>query len=243
MPETFVVGDIHGALKALEQLIEILPLQNQDRLIFLGDYVDGWPESAGVLDYLMELQKHYFCTFIKGNHDIWCESWLSGEAPSPEWLQHGGLATAESYSRLDAKQIGAHLEFLDRMKLYYIDEENRLFIHAGFSSVHGPLHERYESNFTWDRTLWETALATDGRIAPDSKKYPRRLLLFKEIYIGHTPTINFDSDIPMHAASVWNIDTGAGFYGKLSAVNITTKQYFQSDIVKDLYPDAKGRGM
>jgi serine/threonine protein phosphatase 1 len=45
----------------------------------------------------------------------------------------------------------------------------------------------------------------------------------------------------MHAINVWNIDTGAAFTGKLSAIDIDTKDVFQSDTVKDLYPYEQGR--
>ncbi|MBP1223281.1 putative phosphodiesterase [Flavobacterium sp. 1355] len=46
MKRTLVFGDIHGGLKALIQLLEKIVLNQNDRLIFLGDYVDGWSESA-----------------------------------------------------------------------------------------------------------------------------------------------------------------------------------------------------
>ncbi|MBS1567650.1 MAG: hypothetical protein JST39_24920 [Bacteroidetes bacterium] len=127
------------------------------------------------------------------------------------------------------------------MRSYYIDDANRLFIHAGFSSMHGPVKERYETNFYWDRTLWEMALIMDSRVSRDSKLYPKRLLLFKEIFIGHTPTTNYDSTIPMQACNVWNADTGAAFAGPLSALEVDTKEFLQSDIVQQLYPKEKGR--
>ena len=107
--------------------------------------------------------------------------------------------------------------------------------------MHGPGRDRYESNYYWDRSLWELALATDDRISKDSNRYPKRLRLYSEIFIGHTPTINYDSMLPMHAANVWNVDTGAAFTGKLTAMNVETKEYWQSEIVQKLYPGEKGR--
>lgn len=238
---TYVIGDIHGALKALQQVIQKLNLRSDDRLIFLGDYVDGWSQSADVISYLMELDAQYRSIFIKGNHDAWCEDWLNGSLPNQTWMFQGGKLTVESYRSYTDSERKVHLEFFNRMQNYYVDEQNRLFIHAGFSSMHGPRHEHYESNYSWDRTLWEMALTMDKRIKKDSKLYPKRLLLFEEIYIGHTPTLSYDVDVPMQACNVWNIDTGAAFYGKLSALNIDTKEIFQSDIVMDLYPGEKGR--
>lgn len=241
MKRTIVIGDIHGALKALVQLMEKVAPQPEDRLVFLGDYVDGWSQSAEVIRYLMALDRKHTCIFIKGNHDAWCEDWLAGQLPSDTWLFHGGRLTVESYGRLGETERLEHLSFFNRMRNYYIDQQNRLFIHAGFSSMHGPDHEPYKSNYSWDRTLWEMALTMDKRIRKDSKLYPRRLLLFEEIYIGHTPTLNYDVTVPMQACNVWNLDTGAAFTGRISAMDIDIRTVWQSDVVQELYPGEKGR--
>jgi serine/threonine protein phosphatase 1 len=74
-----------------------------------------------------------------------------------------------------------------------------------------------------------------------SKFYPKRLKIFREIFIGHTPTTNYDSEIPMQAHHVWNVDTGAAFKGRLTAMDVDTKEYWQSDPVWKLYPNEKGR--
>ncbi|PSL33587.1 metallophosphoesterase family protein [Chitinophaga ginsengisoli] len=241
MARTFVIGDIHGALRALEQVLERVKLKADDQLIFLGDYVDGWSQSAQVIDYLMQLEKQYHCTFIKGNHDAWCESWLMGGYPDQTWQFNGGRETVASYDGYSQSQKNSHIIFFNRMKDYVIDAENRLFIHAGFTSMHGPAMERYDTSYHWDRTLWEMAITMDKRIKKDSKLFPKRLLVFNEIFIGHTPTINYDVDIPMNGCNVWNVDTGAAFYGKLTAMDIDTKKFWQSDPVQQLYPNEKGR--
>ena len=241
MSRTIVIGDIHGALKALDQLLTKIAPQIQDKIIFLGDYVDGWSESAQVVQYLIQFDRMHHCIFLKGNHDAWCEQWLRGEPADQEWLFHGGKSTVNSYANFSQEERATHLEFYNRMRNYFVDDTNRLYIHAGFSSMHGPEKEHYETNYFWDRTLWEMALAMDKKAKKDSKLYPKRLLLYKEIYIGHTPTLNYDIDIPMQAINVWNIDTGAAFLGKLTAIETETKEFWQSDIVQQLYPNEKGR--
>lgn len=237
----FVIGDIHGAYRALHQLIERIQPQSSDTLIFLGDYVDGWSQSAQVIRYLLQLAEAHHCIFIKGNHDAWCERWMQSGIPEPGWLMQGGAATVESYRGIPAEKMKLHLAFFNRLRNYYVDAENRLFIHAGFSSMHGPEKEHYETNYYWDRTLWEMALTMDKRIQKDSRLYPKRLLLYKEIFIGHTPTLGYDEVLPMHACNVWNMDTGAAYYGKLSAMNIDTCEIWQSDEVRTLYPGEMGR--
>ena len=241
MAKTYVIGDVHGALRALRQVIERVGPRREDRLIFLGDYVDGWSQSREVIEYLLLLATEYDCIFIKGNHDAWCEEWLNGWGPSRDWLFHGGEATVSSYAGITTAEVERHLDFFYRMLPYYEDGDGRLFIHAGFASMHGPGAEHYVSNYFWDRTLWETALAVDDRIPKDSIFYPKRLLVYDEVFIGHTPTTNYGFDVPMHRCNVWNVDTGAAFTGKVTAMDIASKKYIQSDIVQKLYPGEKGR--
>ena len=57
MNRTLVIGDIHGSLKALQQIIEKAAVNETDQLIFLGDFVDGWSQSFEVIQFLIELEK------------------------------------------------------------------------------------------------------------------------------------------------------------------------------------------
>jgi len=238
---TFAIGDIHGGLKALIQVLNKIGVKDEDTLIFVGDYVDGWSESAQVIEFLVELSDKINCIFIKGNHDVWCEDWLRNGDVNQTWYMHGGKETIDSYEGFSNETKQIHLELFNNMPLYYLDDENRLFLHAGFTSMHGVKREVFETTLYFDRTLWEMALTMDTNIEEGSPMYPNRLKHYKEIYIGHTPTINFNINEPMQAVNVWNIDTGAAFTGKLSGINIATKEVFQSDNLPELYPDEKGR--
>ncbi|MCD2257767.1 metallophosphoesterase [Psychroserpens luteolus] len=238
---TLAIGDIHGGLQALIQLLHRAKVTKDDALIFVGDYVDGWSESAQVIEYLIDLSKTNTCIFIKGNHDVWCEDWLRTGYGEPVWLMHGGEETVESYQGFSEEDKGRHLDFFESMPLYHIDDQNRLFIHAGFTSKEGVTQEIDQENFYFDRTLLEMALTMQRRVIQSPQSYPYRLKNYKEIYIGHTPTIRFNSDLPINALNLWNIDTGAAFTGKLSAVDINTKAIFQSDALPDLYPNELGR--
>jgi len=241
MKRTLAIGDIHGADKALEQVLERVQLTGNDTLIFLGDYVDGWSESKEVIDRLIRLNASYKCIFIKGNHDLWCEDWLGMKGKDSTWIRHGGNETIQSYLHANLEERDRHWNFFREMKDYYIDENNNLFIHAGFFSENGPAYEEHPSNCCWDRTLWEMALAADPKIERDSIFYPKRLKLFNEIFIGHTPTTKYKIEVPMNALNVWNIDTGAAFTGKLTVLDIQTKEFWQSDVVQTLYPEESGR--
>ena len=238
---TLVIGDIHSGLRALEQLLHRAKVTTDDRLIFLGDYVDGWSEAAETVDFLIELDETHSCIFLRGNHDELCLKWLSDDEDNPMWIEHGGRATIDSYNRADESSRDIHIMFYENLTNYYLDEANRLFLHAGFTSMKGVEHEHFTKNFYWDRTLWETALSVNPDMMVESPYYPKRLRHYSEIYIGHTPVTYMGKTVPQKAANVWNIDTGAAFKGPLSVIDVDTKKVWQSDPVHTFYPGEKGR--
>ena len=244
MNRKLVIGDVHGGLKAIHQVLERANVTNNDTLIFLGDFVDGWSESPEVLDFLIGLQKKQACIFIRGNHDELLLDWLLGNNENIDeklWFQHGGEATVLSYQNINAETKEKHIQFLQSLKDYYLDDKNRLFIHAGFTNMKGVEHEFFKPLFYWDRTLWETALAIDNQLSKDAITYPLRLKIYNEIFIGHTPVTKIDETIPVNKACVWNVDTGAAFKGKLTIMDVDTKEFWQSDSLPELYPTEKGR--
>jgi serine/threonine protein phosphatase 1 len=241
MSRTLVIGDIHGGLKALIQVLDKTKITTEDKLIFLGDYVDGWSETSQLLDFLINLNETHNCIFMIGNHDLWHLDWLKDGIVNESWVVNGGKATIDSYAKSNLEQKNNHLDFLLSMKGFHIDEYNRLYVHAGFTSVYGAQKEKYHSNFSWDRTLWETALCIDKNIGIDSPYFPARFKLYKEIFIGHSATTKYGIHEPMNIFNIWNIDTGAGFSGKLTIIDVKTKEYWQSEFTKDLYPNEGGR--
>jgi serine/threonine protein phosphatase 1 len=238
---TLIIGDIHGGLRALHQIMERAKVTPSDTLIFLGDYVDGWSQSPQVIDYLIKLQTNHNCVFIRGNHDELLLEWLNKTKDNPLWYKHGGESTVLAYANVSEESVKKHVEFLQSLENYYLDEENRLFIHAGFTNVNGVDYEYFPKLFYWDRTLWETALAMDKTLQMEDLYYPKRLTLYKEIYIGHTPVSRIDKATPVKMANVWNIDTSAAFEGPLTIMDVNTKEFWQSEPLHHLYPNEKGR--
>ena len=238
---TLVIGDIHGGLRALHQIMERANVTTKDNLIFLGDYVDGWSQSPQVIDYLIDLKKTHNCICILGNHDELVLEWLEKNKENLTWNSHGGESTVLAYSKVDKTTINNHIDFLKTLKNFHLDEQNRLFVHAGFTNMNGVDFEYFPKLFSWDRTLWETALALDKTMKEDHPFYPKRLTLYKEIYIGHTPVSRINQTVPVQMANVWNVDTGAAFKGPLTIMDVDTKEFWQSETLPHLYPNEKGR--
>ncbi len=119
--EVGFIGDIHGALRPLEQLVAMARTR-VDALVFLGDYVNRGSQSREVIDYLIALPPKWpgSCTFLLGHHDLAFLRAL-GESRLDEFLRMGGAATLSSYPRVAAPGVKAalhkrvpvaHVEFL-----------------------------------------------------------------------------------------------------------------------------------
>jgi len=254
-PKTYVMGDIHGAYKALVQCLERSGFnKDEDTLIQLGDIVDGWDDVYLCVKELLSI-KHLIS--IKGNHDEWFREYLNTGVHPVKW-EHGGYGTLKSYCEKEQKMFfihnGVHTDFnpfnvpdshadLFRFRQvdYYKDENNRLFIHGGFNR-HQTLRDQPSYIYHWDRDLWSAAMNWQGMGEFARKTYKFKTKEnFSTIFIGHTTTTSWGTTKPIKAANVWNLDTGCGFKGKLTIMNVNTEEYWQSDLVQDLYKDQMGR--
>lgn len=101
----YAVGDIHGRLDLLDQLLgqiraDILarPVETA-ALVFLGDLIDRGPDSAGVIERLRTLNDFPAKSlFLLGNHEEIMLRVLAGETGlAYDWLGFGGDACVESY--------------------------------------------------------------------------------------------------------------------------------------------------
>lgn len=228
MGKIFTIGDIHGAYKALIQCLQRSNFDYEnDTLICLGDLCDGWPETKQVIDELLKIKN---LIFVYGNHDLWLKNWLLyGDSPLI-WLSQGGKATINSYKNKIPQQ---HVEFINTGKFFY-KIDNKIFVHGGFE-IDKPIDEQNPNLFIWDRTLIEIAYE-----AYLSNK--KKITSYDEVYVGHTPTLHWQVNVPLQFCEVFLMDTGAGWNGgRLSMINIETKELYTSDIIDNLYPGIKSR--
>lgn len=242
---TYVIGDIHGAYKALCQVLDRAPIKPGDTIIQLGDVSDGWNEVKDCVDYLLQLREEYNMIFIKGNHDEWTLDWMNSGLPADYHRTQGGQATFDSYAEGIPQE---HITFFRNQEPYYKDKEDNIFVHGGFNrhytlDDHMSGVQEYPDILWWDRDLWMQALSyKEMKNILGEEAHPLKIKEpCKEIFIGHTTTMNWKTDKPMHAANIWNLDTGAGFKGRLTIMDIESKEYWQSDPVQELYPEQKGR--
>jgi serine/threonine protein phosphatase 1 len=220
-----VLGDIHGAHRALVQCFERAGFDYEnDHLIALGDVADGWPETKTCIDELMKITN---LTYVLGNHDFWTLEWMETGVAEDVWFAQGGKATVASYR--DGVP-DSHIAFLKKA-LPYFRLRDKVFVHAGIS-LRVPLEHHSLQILLWDRSLAQIA------IDRHQNGNETKLTDYEAVYIGHTP---ISGAKPLKACDVWFMDTGAGWSGVLSMMNIDTEEYFTSDAVPELYPGIEGR--
>lgn len=226
---TLVVGDIHGAYKALVQCLSRAKFNPEtDMLISLGDVCDGFPEVKACVDILLRLPN---LIYINGNHDEWFYEYTKTGNRPQMWISQGGKATLESYE--DGIPDKHRKLFATSPFKYHDEERNMFFCHGGFSQ-NMKLDDVTPEIFMWNRSLYEQAV----RYYDKPRTKDLNVLGFESIFIGHTCT---GTQQPVSAGNVWNLDQGAGWNGWLTIMDVDTKEYWQSDNVLDLYPDYNGR--
>lgn len=203
---TIAIGDIHGCSSALDCLIEEIRLQEQDRLVFLGDYVDRGPDSRGVIERLLALRKRCQTVFLLGNHEIIFRSVLAGLPPA-KWLEVGGQQTLASYGGSLEGVPAAHLAFLYDLLPYY-ETEKELFVHANYDATL-PLSSQTEQMLYWEHL---------------GDKLPSPHISGKHVYLGHTPQANFEIGNFGHFTCIDTYCFGGGW---LSAIDVESGEIWQ----------------
>jgi serine/threonine protein phosphatase 1 len=201
-PLLYAIGDIHGSLQKLCDLLAQCERHADGRpatFVFLGDYIDRGPDSAGVIDKLMDLQSRLTDRMIalKGNHEAVAIEVIDGETEEELWLREGGVATLRSYGVAHARDLpNEHVAWMRSRPLYY-DDGRRFFVHAGIDPDK-PLDAQRDRDFTWIREPFLSDLRDHGRL----------------IVHGHTPQ---PTGTPDWRGNRLNLDTAAVFGGPLTA--------------------------
>lgn len=236
----FVLGDIHGAYRALIQVFKKSDFNlSLDKLIFLGDLVDGYSQSKECIDLLKQVKN---LIMIMGNHDEMALTYYRGRdhyligKSEKIWLNQGGISTIKSLG--EKKHIDEkYLAFLEKGLRYY-EYENNIFAHAEVPKIiNGKSKEILENTspelFAWNRDMVFSAY---------QNKEDRKWSWGNEwgtIYVGHTPVLKFKDTLskPCHWGNVILMDTGAGWGRRLSLLEIHSGQLYQSELTSLLYPD------
>ncbi len=222
----YAVGDIHGELGKLDALLAELPLQDDDRLVFLGDYVDRGADAHGVVERLIALSQERDCVFLMGNHESMFLDFLGWRGRlyfgGDAFLLNGGDRTLASYGyfddRPDPPPFGLpphHEKFYRELRLHH-REGDYLFVHAGI----GPRHlDQTDVDYAVRRSRPEDLLWCRS-----TADVPHRLGV--TVVYGHTP--GPDLGVRWNPPFSVGIDTGACYGGPLTAIRLPDETLFQA---------------
>lgn len=202
MALTYAIGDIHGALAKLQELIVRCEQHADGRpatFVFVGDYIDRGPQSAGVVEYLLDLRARRGSATIalRGNHEAMLLGVLDGTTSPRLWFAQGGVATLDSYGVEHPGELPrAHIEWFRALRTCH-DDGRRFFVHAGVNPGR-PLAAQHEEDMLWIREPFLSDAGDYGRL----------------IVHGHTPLPEGRPDL---RGNRLNLDTAAVFGGPLTA--------------------------
>jgi len=127
------IGDIHGCLAAFNDLLNWVRPTPEDVLIALGDFVDRGPDTAGVLERLLDLKTSLALICLRGNHEeMMVAARRGGRSDLKMWLGVGGQQGLNSYGVNATLQDvpREHWDFLENGLVDYHETERFLFTHA-----------------------------------------------------------------------------------------------------------------
>jgi len=207
MGKIFVIGDIHGCLSKLNEMMAKLRIDAEDdTLIFIGDYIDRGPDSKGVVDSILEIRQrldHVIC--LQGNHEEMFLKYYREHEDEDLFIQNGGMLTLLSYG-FTGREYGYdinvpedHLQFFSSLHPFY-ETDGHIFVHAGLRPGI-PLERQVKEDMLWIRQVFISSKHDFG----------------KTVIFGHTP---LSYDMPYIRPNKIGIDTGLVYGGRLTCLEL-----------------------
>lgn len=166
MTITYAIPDLHGCWAELQSALTKIDLSDPStQLVFLGDYVDRGPDSAGVLTAVKHLCDAHpdQVVALAGNHEMWLLDWIDGDDNDSTWLlADTDLVTVRSFlpaeiieqavaelaggtigtvnatiKREISARHGDLIAWLRQLPLYY-ETSTHIYVHAGVDEEAGP---------------------------------------------------------------------------------------------------------
>ena len=209
---TLAIGDIHGCFRALKTVVEAAGVTDKDFVITLGDYIDRGPNSAAVVDWVMNRAYTGNVIPIRGNHEIMMLTARQDMGAFHDWLGWGGDTTLCSYSGQDVGSFDdvpdEHWSFLEAGCRRYFETETHFFVHAS-ADPQLPLERQSDQTLFWEK-FYNPPPHRSGKI----------------MICGHTAQ---KSGLPCDIGHAVCIDTYAYGGGWLTCLEPETGQYWQAN--------------
>jgi serine/threonine protein phosphatase 1 len=247
------VGDIHGHLDKLTRLMEVVAPATEDKVVFLGDYLDRGPQSRGVVEYLLSFRERFPQTvFLRGNHeqmllDALVENFQSGLLPErqlPDWrlrdrswlfeqesnhsdwnilFMNDGKSTLDSYGGSLADIPQEHIDFLAGLPMYHLEIADDDPARS-FLFVHAGLRPKVPLE---QQDLYDLLWIREEFIA-SNYHWSDWVVVH-----GHTPNIKVPTQAPQRIcvdSGVYKTgESGGRKWGRLTCCDVLTRRIWQTD--------------
>jgi len=197
----YAIGDVHGYLQLLRDIhlkirndLESNPTEEY-KIVFLGDYIDRGPDSAGCVQFLIDLKaedEHVIC--LQGNHEDKLENFLLNPLKvGDSFFTYGGVESAKSYNvdiaiyPMEKDKVKARDELEENIpaehRQFYAELMKSVafgdyfFAHAGVRPA-VPLSEQSDDDLIWIRSefISNTALYEKVIVHGHTPAYPMEIL-------------------------------------------------------------------
>lgn len=215
-----IIGDVHGCLDELKELILALSLTTNDSIYFIGDLIDRGPDTIGTIKFIYTLSNHFNVIKIIGNHE---EKFL-------RYLEKKNELNNDIFNEYLTKLSEQEINFLkDSYYNYYIPEHDIMLIHGGYLSkielkkgINNKYINRKNTNFsilTMTRFIDPTGRFIEFGKNDDTsifwaKKYNGQV---GKVVFGHN---YFKQNGPYYFEHAIGIDNGCVYGGWLTALII-----------------------
>jgi len=233
MHRTFVIGDVHGCIDELSELVGLLNLTSTDRLIFIGDLIDRGPNSVEVVRQVTRWSKELEVKLILGNHEEKFLRYL-------KHVQEGSgnekkMMGIEEFPALHHALNDSEIEFLHQSYFsLHLPEYNVMLVHGGlWGNMYFPMPKSFTYDSVHSKFGKDLILLTKVRylnsfgkfVSLGSEKAQDQFWAEKydgaygHVYFGHQPYVQSS---PKQFPFATGIDTGCVYGGWLSAVQISS---------------------
>jgi len=209
---TLAIGDVHGCDTALTTLLEQVAPRVDDRIVFLGDYIDRGPASREVVESLLLLSSKCAPVFLRGNHEAMILDAREDALKANVWQSYGGFEALISY-RAEYNQKwttmipDSHWKFFERTARHF-ETEDHIFVHACLDAE-ADMDEQPDWLLYWESL---------DRLKPHKSG--------KRIVCGHSPQ---RSGQILDLGFALCIDTGAVNGGWLTCLDVSSGGWWQSN--------------
>lgn len=208
MTRTLIVGDVHGCLQELDQLLATVEYRRgDDQLVFVGDLVDRGPDSAGVVRRARELD----AVCVLGNHEWKHLRYRKQKAEGQIRVQFNENKIAINES------ISDHLwDWIASWPLFHRLHATLVVVHAGLQRGVAVEHQEERSLLMMRYAKRDTGKIAGMKLKGNEMLRPATAAFWTELWTGpesvvyghHIVGFQPAVDEPVPGVKCYGIDTG-----------------------------------